>query len=257
MWRKIWSPSNRRTLCCNIITAFILNLFLEWMERKSFGEVIHFINERTYVFLFNVAILFVCLSVVFLVRKKIFVYTMITGVWVLIGLTNGLVLNGRKTPFTAVDLTVVKSILPVLNSYLELWQIVLLVLLLVAAVVGLVCLCLYSPVSRGLFDKRANFLFVFLLLLAFGGFAYVGLGRGQLISKFDNPINGYQDYGVVYGFCVTALDTGIDRPINYSREQVRKLKNKIAKALEEKEDALSQSKQPGTEYHLYPAGILL
>ena len=126
-------------------------------------------------FLFNVAILFVCLSVVFLVRKKIFVYTMITGVWVLIGLTNGLVLNGRKTPFTAVDLTVVKSILPVLNSYLELWQIVLLVLLLVAAVVGLVCLCLYSPVSRGLFDKRANFLFVFLLLLAFGGFAYVGL----------------------------------------------------------------------------------
>ncbi len=237
MWRKIWSPSNRRTLCCNIITAFVLNLFLEWMERKSFAEVVHFINERTYVFLFNVAILFVCLSVVFLVRKKIFVYTMITGVWVLIGLTNGLVLNGRKTPFTAVDLTVVKSILPVLNSYLELWQIVLLVLLLVAAVVGLVCLCLYSPVSRGLFDKRANFLFVFLLLLAFGGFAYVGVGRGQLISKFDNPINGYQDYGVVYGFCVTALDTGIDRPINYSREQVRKLKNKIAKALEEKEAA--------------------
>ena len=127
MWRKIWSPSNRRTLCCNIITAFVLNLFLEWMERKSFAEVVHFINERTYVFLFNVAILFVCLSVVFLVRKKIFVYTMITGVWVLIGLTNGLVLNGRKTPFTAVDLTVVKSILPVLNSYLELWQIVLLV----------------------------------------------------------------------------------------------------------------------------------
>lgn len=245
MWRKIWNPSNWKVLCCNLVTAFILNFFLEWMERKSFKEVANFINERTYVFLFNAAILFMFLSLVLLVRKKIFMYTVITGCWFLVGLTNGIVLNGRKTPFTAVDLTVVKSILPVLNSYLELWQIILLVFLLIAAVIALVCLYLYSPPSKA-FNFKTNLFLTVILFVIFGGFAYVGVGKGQLISKFDNPINGYQDYGVAYGFCVTALDTGIDRPMNYSRKQVKKLKNKIADLLIEKEKTEEQknSREP-------------
>lgn len=245
MWRKIWNPSNWKVLCCNLVTAFILNFFLEWMERKSFKEVANFINERTYVFLFNAAILFMFLSLVLLVRKKIFMYTVITGCWFLVGLTNGIVLNGRKTPFTAVDLTVVKSILPVLNSYLELWQIILLVFLLIAAVIALVCLYLYSPASKA-FNFKTNLFLTVILFVIFGGFAYVGVGKGQLISKFDNPINGYQDYGVAYGFCVTALDTGIDRPMNYSRKQVKKLKNKIADLLIEKEKTEEQknSREP-------------
>lgn len=245
MWRKIWNPSNRKVLCCNLVTAFILNFFLEWMERKSLKEVANFINERTYVFLFNAAILFMFLSFVLLVRKKIFMYTVIAGCWFLVGLTNGIVLNGRKTPFTAVDLTVVKSILPVLNSYLELWQIILLVFLLIAAVIALVCLYLYSPASKA-FDFKTNLFLTVILFVIFGGFAYVGVGKGQLISKFDNPINGYQDYGVAYGFCVTALDTGIDRPMNYSRKQVKKLKNKIADLLIEKEKTEEQknSREP-------------
>ena len=246
MWRKLWNSSGWKVLCCNVITALALNLFLEWMERKSIKEVLAFINERTYVFLFNAAILFMFLSIVLLVRKKIFVYTVITACWILIGLTNGIVLNGRKTPFTAVDLTVAKSILPVLNSYLELWQIVMLVILMVAAVVFLVCLCLYSPSSGESFNRRVNVLLELVLLVAFGIFAYVGVGKGQLISKFDNPINGYKDYGVAYGFCVTALDTGIDRPINYSRDRVNKLKNKMADLLseEEAEENAEDSREP-------------
>lgn len=235
MWKKIWNASNRRVFICNIITALVLTLFLEFMERKSPEKVAAFINERTFVFLFNAAIIFLCLSIVFLVRKKIFVYAVITSCWFLVGLTNGMVLNGRKTPFTAVDLTVVKSILPVLNNYLEIWQIVLLVLLVIAGVAALVCLYLYSPVSRRTFYLRANAALVGVICIVFGIMAYVGVGRGQLIGKFDNPIAGYKDYGVVYGFCVTALDTGIDRPIHYSREKVNKLKHKISDALEEQE----------------------
>ena len=51
----------------------------------------------------------------------------------------------------------------------------------------------------------------------------------MLIKKFDNLIAGYKDYGVAYGFCVTAIDTGIDRPINYSRESVNRIKKKVKK----------------------------
>ena len=55
----------------------------------------------------------------------------------------------------------------------------------------------------------------------------------MLIKKFDNLIAGYKDYGVAYGFCVTAIDTGIDRPINYSRETVNRIKKKVKKSRKE------------------------
>lgn len=234
MWKKIWNPSNRKVFFCNLLTAFVMNLFLEYMGRKSMAGVLDFIQERTFVFLFNVLILFMFLAVVFIARKKKFTYVVVTGFWVVIGIVNGIVLNGRKTPFTAVDLTLVKSILPILNSYLELWQIVLIVIVLIVAVIAGVCLYLYSPVSKKSFDVRANACLVLVMLLLFGGITYVGVGKGQLISKFDNLIAGYQDYGVVYGFCVTALDTGIDRPIDCSREQVERLRKKMAKGIHEK-----------------------
>ena len=229
MQHKIWNPSNRKVFCINSITAFAINLFLEFTQRKSVAEVWHFINERTFVFLYNVLILFVILSVVFVAKKKMFAYTAAAGGWFLIGVVNGVVLSNRKTPFTAVDLTLAKSILPILRSYFEMWQIVALILLLIAAVVGLVCLYLYSPVARKTFDAKTNWILVTVFCLCFGAVTYVGVGKGMLIRNFDNLIAGYKDYGVVYGFCVTAFDTGIDRPLNYSRETMESLRKKTEK----------------------------
>ncbi|MDO5146344.1 MAG: sulfatase-like hydrolase/transferase [Eubacteriales bacterium] len=243
MKKKIWNSSNRKVIFCNSITALLLNIFLEYMERKSMEAVLQFIHERTFVFLFNALILFMFLSLVFLARKKVFTYAMIAGGWFLIGVTNGIVLNGRKTPFTAVDLTLVKSILPILNSYLELWQILLMVLGIIVVVAVIVCLYLYSPETKKSFDMKTNLGIVAVLCLFFAGVSYVGVGRGQLIKKFDNLIAGYKDYGVVYGFCVTALDTGIDRPINYSKERMKKLERKIETALD-KDQNKKQQKTP-------------
>lgn len=234
MWKNIWNPSNRKVLYCNILTSLVLDLFLEYMERKSVSGLIQFVNDRTFVFLFNALIIFMFLSVVFIARKKLFTYALISAGWFMVGLVNGIVLNDRKTPFTAVDLTLAKSILPILRSYLELWQIVGAVILLIAAVIALVCLYLYSPVARKSFNLKTNVCLVLIMFMMFGGITYVGVGRGQLIKDFDNLIAGYKDYGVAYGFCVTAMDTGIDRPIEYSRDRIENLSNKITKKVKKK-----------------------
>lgn len=244
MWKKIWNPSNRKVLCCNLITALLLNLFLEYMERKSLPVLLQFIHERTFVFLFNGLILFLCLSVVFIAKKKLFVWATVTGAWVLVGTVNGIILNDRKTPFTAVDLTMAKSILPILQSYLAMWQIVGIVVLVIAAVILLVTLYLHSPESRKTFDVTTNVFLVGTLLLFFGIVTYVGVGRGMLVQNFDNLIDGYKDYGVAYGFCVTALDTGIDRPIDYSNTKIEKIEKKIQKMMAAKEDGKEEKRQP-------------
>jgi phosphoglycerol transferase MdoB-like AlkP superfamily enzyme len=199
------------------------------MERKSVTEVLHFINDRTFVFLYNMLILFVCLSIVFITKKKLFVWAAVTGAWLLIGLCNGIILESRKTPFTAVDITLLKSTLPVLNSYMEVWQIVLAVILLIISVILMVWLYLYSPVARKSFDPKVNMTLFILQFFVFGAITYVAVGRGMLISGFDNLIAGYKDYGVAYGFCITAIDQGIDRPIDYSYDKMHRLDKKINK----------------------------
>ena len=245
MWKNIWNPSNRKVLCCNTVTALALNLFLEYMERKSVSGLMQFIHERTFVFLFNALIIFMCLSIVFVARKKLFTYALISAGWFLVGLVNGIVLNDRKTPFTAVDLTLAKSILPILQSYLELWQIVGAILLLIAGVIALVCLYLYSPVARKSFDMKTNVCLVLMGLVIFGGVTYLGVGQGQLIKDFDNLIAGYKDYGVAYGFCITAMDTGIDRPMEYSKDRVEKIRQKMDDKIKEKNSLTAEE----TERH--------
>ena len=230
IWERIKDSSNCRALILNLILTLCLNLLLEFTERRSVSEVFSFVQERTFVFLYNGFIIFLCLSVVFLVKKKIFAYVFITGCWSLVAIANGIVLSDRKTPFTAVDLTLVKSVLPILSSYLEVWQIVAIVILLVIGVGGLVCLYLYSPEDKKFKGVFSGFLYTAVTVVCFCAVTYVGVGKGMLIKKFDNLIAGYKDYGVAYGFCVTAIDTGIDRPINYSRDTVKGIKKKVKKA---------------------------
>lgn len=231
MWNKIWCPSNRKVLALNILSAFALTVFLEWMERKHFADVLLFMEDRTFVFLYNVLIIFMTFAIVFLVNKKYFAFGIIFFGWAMIGAVNGIITTSRKTPFTAVDLTIFKSTIPVLNNYFSLPEIVLVVIFLTLAIAGLVTLFLYCPNARKAFDHRANLILVSVMLIFFGLTTYSAVGRGMLIKRFDNLIAGYKDYGSAYAFTVTALDTGIDRPIDYSRTRVRKVKKSMDKKL--------------------------
>ena len=242
IWERIRNSSNLRTLILNLILTLCLNLLLEFTERRSPEEVFSFIQERTFVFLYNGFIIFLCLSIIFLVKKKLFTYVLIGGCWGLVAIANGIVLSDRKTPFTAVDLTLVKSVLPILSSYLAMWQIVLIVILLVIGVGALVCLYLYSPEDKKQHNFFSGVVYTAITVICFCAVTYVGVGKGMLIKKFDNLIAGYKDYGVAYGFCVTAIDTGIDRPINYSRKAVEKVEKKVEK--KEKEQMKAEASKP-------------
>ena len=58
IWERIRNSSNCRVLILNLILTLCLNLLLEFTERRSVGEVITFVQERTFVFLYNGFIIF-------------------------------------------------------------------------------------------------------------------------------------------------------------------------------------------------------
>ena len=64
IWERIRNSSNCRVLILNLILTLCLNLLLEFTERRSVGEVITFVQERTFVFLYNGFIIFLCFSIV-------------------------------------------------------------------------------------------------------------------------------------------------------------------------------------------------
>ena len=66
IWERIRNSSNCRVLILNLILTLCLNLLLEFTERRSVGEVITFVQERTFVFLYNGFTIFLCFSQYFL-----------------------------------------------------------------------------------------------------------------------------------------------------------------------------------------------
>ncbi len=229
--RRIFSMDQGKYLLINLLLTLVLTLSLELMEFKSVSLLIHFIRERSFLFLFNGFMIFATLSVVLLFRKKIFAYALVGGSWFLVGLVNGVILMNRKTPFTAVDLTIVKSILPIVGSYLTVPEILLVLLLVILVIVGLVCLFLYSPEQKRSYDGAAGLFWTGLILLCFVTILKVGTRQGILPRKFDNLITAYQDYGVAYGFFITAVDTGIDRPLAYSEKKINKILSRVDKRI--------------------------
>lgn len=227
MGKKTLHHVNTKIIAINLVTSVLLNLFLEFMERKSFHAVLEFMDERSFMFFYNTLLIFMVLSPVVLLKKKYFAYAVTVGGCALVGLTNGIVLNNRSTPFTAVDLTIAKSILPVIRNYYEVWQIVCIIILMVFAIGSLVCLYLYSPAFPEQGAAKGKIGFVIIMLFIFVGSTFYGKSTDILHRHFDNLIIGYQEYGVAYGFVVTLCDTGIDRPIDYSREKIRKLEKKM------------------------------
>lgn len=243
--RKLFDKHvNTKLFLINIVTALFLNLFLEYMERKSIDSVLQFIDHRTFLFVYNVLLIFMILSPVFLVKKKYFAYAVLGGLCFAVGLVNGIVLNNRKTPFTAVDLTIAKSTLPILKNYFAMWQIVLGVIGVIVLVFILVSLYLFSPEYRKEFSRKRGIAIVGFFFLVLLVFTWYGKKSELLHKKFDNLIIGYQEYGVAYCFIVTMCDTGIDRPIDYSKEYIDHLMRNVDRKIEKKTITAESDRKP-------------
>lgn len=80
------------------------------------------------------------LSFVGLVHRKVFMVTLICGIWIIGGIVNFVVTGFRHTPFTAQDFRLVKYALNVAPVYLTVGQIVLIIVLAVI----LLFRCLYG-----------------------------------------------------------------------------------------------------------------
>lgn len=215
---QYWQKSQ---IVINICIAVLLNIIIELFARKSFYEVFLYVKDRPLVFLFNTALILLSLCAVFLMRRRVFGVLVIAALWLAIGITNGVMLGYRVTPFTVVDLVLIKSALAIMNKYLSVVQQIALWVGLFSCLVLFVLTFLFGPKYEKRLQFKRNSAALLIACMCFLVLTKVALRTGVVSRYFGNIAYAYQEYGVPYCFTVTFVDRGIRKPAGYTQEKVR------------------------------------
>lgn len=205
------------------IWALVLNLIIETLGRFTTAGIfggLKFMVSDPIVFLYNALILFTTLVIASLVKRRLFVFTIVSIFWLGIGVVNGVILTQRMTPFTVKDLSNLSDGLTIVTNYLKTWEIVLAVVIVVLAILGLVLLFIKGPQKKDKLHRKRNVVAVCLVFLFTFLSSSLAISTGVVETFFGNLAYAYRDYGVVYCFTNTWLNTGIHKPAKYSKESI-------------------------------------
>lgn len=214
--------------------AVLLNLIIEGLGRgKVFGGF-EFLMTNPKAFFYNIFLVFFTLSVSLLVRRRIFMYVLISSLWLALGITNGVILSFRMTPFTVSDLALLENGISILPNYMTVSQMLLTGFSLVFGIALFVLAFFFAPKRRGKMHYKWNITLILIVSVSFFSLTNAGINNRWLSSYFNNLGYAYKDYGVPYCFLSTWLNKGIPVPVNYSERLVLDiLKDGIPMGLDE------------------------
>ena len=196
--------------------SIVLVAVMEMLARRS--VVFPFVHPLNY--LSNLFIIMTTLSVAHFLKKRSFWLTFISALWLTAAIVDAVVESIRGIPFSIMDIRVLPSVLPIINMYLDIWQIVLTAVAIAAVIAGLVFLYIKAPKRRPKY-RGAMIFTAAAILLAAGAYSLTVVGREEKRQEdFSNITSAYRKYGFTYCFCVGALDQGINEPDFYSRAAV-------------------------------------
>lgn len=211
-----------------LLAPLIINFIIELCSRRSLGDTFRYIFGSPLVFLYNSLIILATLSIVLLFKRRTFFFTLITTIWIGFGITNGIILSNRVTPFTATDLTLADLGLGIISKYLSPTVTNLIAGFLIVVVIGIVFLFFKGSKYKGKLNYKKNILTVASVWAFLFLSTKVALGFNVIASYFGNIAFAYEDYGFPYCFSNTLLNTGIDKPKDYSAEKIASISDLIA-----------------------------
>ena len=216
---------NRYSLILHGIWAIMINYIIEAMSRHSVIAAWEFSRVSTKAFLYNAFMIFVTFSVVYLVKRRVFSRIILSILWLVLGIVNGIMLSRRVTPFNAQDLKTVAEGLSLFTNYFSMKELVGIGMGAVLAVLFLI----YLWKTIGKHKQKVNYLLSGIVVAAsFGGYGVLTdyVIENRIVSTyFANIAFAYQDYGLPYCFAASIFNTGISEPNGYTKEMVAEITN--------------------------------
>lgn len=213
-WNSLWKTF---FFSCYLPSLFCY-ILVELCSRRSVLDVGLFLIREPLVFLYNVLIIAATASICLLFKRRIFVLSVVLLLWLTIGVTDMVLLSFRTTPFTAVDLALIKDALAIANRYLSWFGVV----LIIVGAIAVLVLCIYlfrkAKKDEGRIDYKFRLPFCGLLFMLCFVLTDIGMAVGLLDRNFGNLAQAFHDNGLPYCFMNSILNTGMERPENYSPE---------------------------------------
>ena len=227
-WKKMQAVNqkmNQFSLILHGIWAIIINYIIEAMSRHSVMAAWEYSRISTKAFLYNAFMIFVTFSVVYLFKRRAFTRIIISILWFVLGIVNGVMLSRRVTPFNAQDLKTVSEGLSLFTNYFSVLELVGIGLGAVLVILFLV----YLWKTVGQFKRKVNYLLSAAVVAAsFGGYGVLTdyVIENRIVSTyFANIAFAYQDYGLPYCFAASIFNTGISEPNGYTEEMMAEITN--------------------------------
>lgn len=155
-----------------------------------------------------------------LVKRRFFAFSIISLFWLVIGIANGVILTQRMTPFTVKDLSNLEDGLTIATNYLSKGEIVLAGIAIVVLIGLVVLLFIKGPQKKNGVKRKRNLAAVIMVAVFSMISTTVAVNTGIVETFFGNLAYAYRDYGVVYCFTNTWLNTGISKPDGYSEDSI-------------------------------------
>ena len=206
-----------------IVTAVVLNLIIEALARHSLIQSVLFLVESPMVFVCNVMLILSLISFALLFRRRVFAMSMLSLVWLALGIINGVILTNRMTPFTINDLSSLKDGLSIVTTYFSKTTMILAVAGIVVLILAIIILFRKAPKMKEKVNYKKAAAIIAVVLVAAAGTLQVSIRTGVLDTFFGNLAYGYRDNGVPYCFIVTWMDKGIGKPDDYSAETIQSI----------------------------------
>lgn len=197
-----------------IILAALMTFIIEVIGRKSLITGLGFIIKNPVMYFFNMFIILLTLSLSYLFTRRKFVTIIISSVWLGLGIVNGIVLCFRLTPLSAMDFYDITSMIYLIPEYLNLWQIICVILLVLLFIWGILVLFKKSKISSVSFKIGIPVILATGILLYL--LSFTASKMNILSNHFDNLHDAYKEYGFVYCFTNSIFDRGIDKPHGYT-----------------------------------------
>lgn len=208
-----------------IAGSVLVNFVLEILQRRSLTDALVHTFTRGHIFIINTALILLSTVFMLIVKRKLFAFALPASLWILVGITNTILLSFRPLPISFSDFRLIGEATQIFDLYLKLWQIILIAVGLTALVAGLILLFIKGPKFECR-DKTALCVF-FAVLVLLGAYAVAVSIFDFFPRTSETPNEFYERNGFAYNFFKSAGRAGVYVPEGYSEDTVDALISEI------------------------------
>lgn len=219
-YSRICSIYKNKPMVFFILWSLLLDFVIEIGGRHSFTKAFVHIVTRPQIFVLNASIIFLTLVFGFLFKRRDFYMALLSILWLTIGIINYILLFFRTTPLSTIDFAIVQSALSMLNIYLSTFEIILIGIW-ILAIIACVILC-WKKLPKVELNLKKSIVAVVSTVAIITTTISVSVAIAAKNNSFAMIKKAYKEWGFVYCFSRSFIDSGINKPNSYSENKLDK-----------------------------------